>query len=793
MTNPTPIHAAKLRSFDLLTADSRLSKRWDRQELSWDDLVARLSEPRRFEVDSKRLAAMDADERHRIKDVGGWLAGRSTTGHRKADDVREVRLVRLDMDAAPVDWRDVVDAAYQDLTWMAHTTASHRPDRPRARVIVPLSRAVDAEEYAYVSRKLAERTGEDHWPDHSTFRHNQVAFWPSCASDADFEVVSGAGSVFDVDALLDAVDDWRDVEAWPFRPTGGLVVKGKAEDPREKGGWVGAFCRAYSVTEAIKAFLPDVYLPGSAADRWTHAEGSLRNGLVIYDDDTQAWSHHEISDPAAGKLRNAWDLVRVHKFGELDVNARPRTPAHRLPSFLAMAEFAAKDKAVLAAVVSGEAALADDFDAVEVPDDDWIDQVVFDKNAVPLRTFRNLTTILRGDPRLSGVVRFNELTRTIEIEPERWAAKIGPIMLPPGRDELQDQHISALREKVESLWRREWSGASTHEAIALIARDRAYHPVLDILDAVEWDGVERLDTWLTDYVGCPDNEFVRQAGRKMLVAAVARVRDPGCKWDHMLLLHGEQGAGKSTLCRVLALQDRFFAELRSVEPKIAAETISGVWVVEMCELEAFDRAQISVLKAFVTIQADRYRPAYGRTVEVRPRSCVVIGTTNEVEVLRDSTGNRRFWPVHVGEIDTEGLSEVVLQLYAEADFLLAMGESLYLEGEAIGIAKVEQEAHRQTDPWEDRIKAWLEAPMPADWYDTEGEHVPFEDGTVERDRVCVQEILDECLQIPASGQHAGVRRRIGSIMRTMDGWDGPKGLRFGRRYGAQRGWDRIPF
>ncbi|MDX1450541.1 MAG: virulence-associated E family protein, partial [Acidimicrobiia bacterium] len=346
--------------------------------------------------------------------------------------------------------------------------------------------------------------------------------------------------------------------------------------------------------------------------------------------------------------------------------------------------------------------------------------------------------------------------------------------------------------EIERVHRRDWSAKAVNEALQRVAGERAYHPILDRLDALEWDGTPRLDTWLIDHAEAPDNEYVRQASRKLLVAAVARLRRPGCKWDHMLLLHGSQGAGKSTLCRDLALDDRWFAELRSVDPKVAAETIGGVWIVEMCELEAFDRSEISTLKAFVTIQTDRYRPAYGRNVEVRPRSCVVIGTTNEVEVLRDATGNRRFWPVHVGEIDTEGLRAVVEQLYAEADVLYGLGESLWLEGDAVELAKAEQESHRQTDPWEERIATWLSQPVSPDRYDGQGEAM-FGEGSAERDRVCVQEILDDCLSIQVRDQHSGVRRRIGTIMRRMEGWDGPKSIRFGVRYGVQRGWERIPF
>ena len=793
-------------------AASRTSSRWDTREMSWEELSAKLREPVRLRVTSARLRAAPEEERHALKDVGGWVGGRCRSGSRKSADVLDVRVIRLDMDAAPSDWRGKVRAGLRGFTFLAHTTASHRPEHPRVRVVVPLLRPISPEEYGFLSRRIAADIGPDYWPDRTTFRHNQMSFWPSIPSDGEFLVEEGSGRIADPDAILAANPGWEDLSSWPLHPERpGAASSSRAEDPTAKRGWVGAFCRAYDVHAAIATFLPSAYVRGSSPDRYSHVSGSLRNGLVVYDGGRFAYSHHALSDPAAGRLVNSWDLVRIHLYLELDAKTRSDTPTNRLPSYLRMVDLARGDADVLRRMAAERVASEGDFEVLAgggpapsgAPtrgEETWFASLALDGEALPKRTLRNLCLILRNDRRLSGIVRLDLMAGVVRLL-DAWGGSVSAVAgssersRPSPGEELSDRRVSELRVAMEALWRREWSSDACLEALRLVAADDGYHPVRALLDGFEWDGIPRLDRWLVDLCGAEDSEYVRQSGRKFLCAAIARIRSPGCKFDHMLLLHGEQGTGKSSACRTLALEDRFFAELRTVDPRVAAETISGIWWVEMSELDALSRSDANAFKAFVTVQADRFRPAYGRVVEVRPRTCVVIGTTNEVEVLKDQSGNRRFWPIHTGKIDVASLRAQAPQLYAEADRAYASGESLWLEGEAAPAAAAEQESHRQVDPWEETIAAWLELPAAADRYDSADGGAFCEGPLVPRNRVCVQEILVECLGIPAGRQDTLSRRRVAGIMRRVPGWgpsDGrPAVMRFGR-YGSQRGWNRQP-
>jgi len=805
---------AKLRALNIATADSRQAKTWTNTLISWANLVDRLQEPIRLNLTTTRYRAIDKEERQAVKDVGGYVAGRCDKGSRKASAVTDMQVVRLDMDGAPTDWQEVLEWTLSGFLYAAHTTTSHTPGTPRVRVLVPLNRPVTAEEYGFVARQVAMTIGEGYWPDLTTFRHNQMMFWPSVCSDGEWIFVEGTGLVLDVDEILEENPNWDDLSTWPMSvDSGGMAgSKSKQQDPLEKKGWVGAFCKNYNINEAIENFLPGVYISGNTPDRYSYTNGSLRNGLVVYNEARWAYSYHAISDPAAGQLLNSWDLVRIHLYGELDEKAGENVPNNRRPSFLRMLELAKGDSAVLGLMAKERLEVADSFDVEpedETPDpwDDskWLSKLTLANDTFPKKTFRNLCIVLRYDPEFCKLFRFNSMSHEVELT-GKWETKIGlgkegaevvRKIGASGFESLSDHHISAIRNKLERRWGRDWSAGTLHDAVKLVARDDTYHPIVEILDGLSWDGVERLETWLTDYCDVEDSKYTRQVSRKVLISAVARAREPGCKCDYMLMLLGEQETGKSAVCRILALQDRFFTELRTVDPKIAAENIGGIWIVEMPELEALNKSDTNSFKAFLTVQTDRFRPAYGRTVESRPRTSIVIGTSNEGEVLKDPTGGRRFWPVATGTINFQGLKLVVEQLYAEADLAYMIGENLWLEGDAKIAAKEVQEENRQGDPWEESIRIWLEKPIPKNWYESGDKEYMFEEEMVERTRVCAQEIMAECLQIPAGRQTSTDKKRVGTVMRNTLGWDGKGGkpipIRFGKRYGVQKGWNRIPF
>jgi predicted P-loop ATPase len=245
------------------------------------------------------------------------------------------------------------------------------------------------------------------------------------------------------------------------------------------------------------------------------------------------------------------------------------------------------------------------------------------------------------------------------------------------------------------------------EAVEAVAHERQFHPVRDFLGKCSWDGTERLDTWLTTYVGAADTAYTRAVGAKWLISGVARVMRPGCKVDHVLILESEQGRLKSTALRILG--DPWFTdEIADIGSKDAAMQLAGRWIIEIAELAALGRPEIEKMKAFLSRTADRFRPPYGRRVGEFKRQCILAGTTNQTEYLRDETGNRRFWPIRCGTIDIDALTRDRDQLWAEALARFQRGDAWWLDDTKLVKAAAEaQEDRYQRDAWEETIAEFL--------------------------------------------------------------------------------------
>lgn len=243
-----------------------------------------------------------------------------------------------------------------------------------------------------------------------------------------------------------------------------------------------------------------------------------------------------------------------------------------------------------------------------------------------------------------------------------------------------------------------------------LAFENSYHPVRDYLNQLEWDGVERLDKFLIDYIRCiGPKEYIKAVGRKTLVAAIARIMKPGCKFDHMLILEGYQGIGKSTALNILG-GEWFTDALGSIAHKDYIQSLEGNWIVEMGELATMGYDQNNSIKGFMSRKVDRARPAYGRTTDNFPRQCVIIGTTNDKEYLKDPSGNRRYWPVEVTSIDLKKLKEDRDQLFAEAKTVYdSRAEKLYLDSALLRKQAKEQQGLRQSeDPMTEKVRLQFE-------------------------------------------------------------------------------------
>jgi predicted P-loop ATPase len=791
-------------SITIATGRSRKEMNWKNREMLWSELAQRLSASNFTGETHSEYMRLPKSQQDQIKDIGGFVGGALKGGRRKTEAVAFRSVLTLDADFVKGNLWDAVEMMF-DFACLAYSTHKHTPSKPRLRLVIPLSRAVTSDEYQAISRRVAADIGIDFFDD-TTYQPHRLMYWPSTSKDGEFIFKIQDEPWLNPDDVLARYPDWRDPSYWPESSRQKQEHKKLAEkqgDPYEKPGMVGAFCRTYSIPEVIEKFLKDVYEPAQEG-RYTYIEGSTTGGLILYENDKFAYSHHG-TDPVGGKLVNAFDLVRIHRFGEMDMDADPATPVAKLPSYLAMTEFAQKDENVRQEIVEKKLAQAsEEFgDLPEEDDKRWMKNLSLNKKGQILPEASNIKLILRNDPNLKGKFALNDFTHRYEILDDLpWRKR-------SRGDTWGDADDSCLRNYLSTVYNIK-APSVIRDAFNEVAERNAFHPVREYLEGLEWDGIERLDTLLIDYLGAEDSPYTRAVTRKMLVAAVARIERPGIKFDNVLVLVGPQGVGKSYIIKLLG-QKWHSDSLTTVQGKEAYEQLQGAWLIELAELSATRRAETEAVKHFITKQEDSYRKAYGRQISVFPRQCVFFGTTNEDTFLRDRTGNRRFWPVRVysGEHKKSLWKDLtrseVDQVWAEALTLWRDGEPLYLDKELQEIANEVQEAHLEVDDKFGIVQEFLERKLPEDWADRSiverrqylhgGDFGAEEEGTVLRDRVCAMEIWCELFEKEPESLVPMRAREINDIMRRMPGWkpyEKSRGrMKFGSIYGAQRAFVRA--
>jgi predicted P-loop ATPase len=334
----------------------------------------------------------------------------------------------------------------------------------------------------------------------------------------------------------------------------------------------------------------------------------------------------------------------------------------------------------------------------------WLDAVHKSDTGKPLPILANVLMALRADMALIGLFRRDEMfCGAILIQPIP-GKKAEDRFLP---DVVTDEDITALQEFLQNAGLKRISKDTVHQAVSLRARECAFHPVWNYLEALVWDGTPRLKDWLTTYLGAVSTPYTQGVGDKFLISMVARIYRPGVKADHMLVLEGEQGELKSTMCSVLA-EPWFSDSLPDIRHKDASQHLRGKWLIEVAEMHAMDKAETTLLKSFISRTTERYRPSYGRNEVLEPRQCVFIGTTNKDMYLRDETGGRRFWPIKCGTIDIDLLMRDRDQLFAEAVHLYKNGAQWWPDKDfERQYIMPEQEARYEADAWEDLIRDHL--------------------------------------------------------------------------------------
>jgi len=766
----------------IAVGNSRMDRKWKNKDIAWENFLARVSSTIRTTETVAEFRKMSKAQQDSIKDIGGFVGGSLREGKRRNGYVACRSMLTLDMDyALPGVWEQI--ESLHDWMCCIYSTHKHTPEAPRLRLVIPLAREVSEDEYPALGRMVAKEIGIDLLDD-TTYEPSRLMYWPSTPSDGEFVFREKEGEPLDPDAYLSKYADWRDCSLWPTSKRQSEVIQRsmkQQQDPLAKDGVIGVFCRAYSIEDAISAFLPDVYEPSAIGGRFDYRPADSSAGVVIYDGKF-AYSHHA-TDPVCGKLLNAFDLVRLHRFGDLEEKA----------SFKAMSDFAVKDERVKTqfAQERREQAEADFADP-----EDWQSLLELDKTGAVKDTLSNISVILRYDPRLQSIV-FNQFKNMIDVT--------GELPWPQVKPGWSDTDVACAKLYFEHNYGI-WSPAKFKDALlGVVSVERLYHPIREYLRSLAWDGRERLDTLLIDYLGAEDTPYVRAVTRKTLTAAVARIYQPGVKFDSILVLNGAQGIGKSTLFARLGKQ--WYSDSLSIadmKDKTAPEKLQGYWILELGELAGIKKMDVETVKSFITRVDDKYRQSYGVTVESHPRSCIIVGTTNsDGGFLRDITGNRRFWPVRVTgacKYHAWELTEVD-QIWAEAAERYNAGEELFLKGGLAEEAVTQQRDAMEGDDREGLVAEYLNTLFPENWdgmdlyarrnYLNGGEFGgTMQKGTLRRNQVCIMEIWCECFCKSRETIKKGDSYEIESILNKIGGWTKFTGNKTGKKhlplYGPQR-------
>lgn len=792
---------------------SRKEINYVNKSISYSDFINNYLKDTKYTKENyKEYINFSKDIQDNIKDVGGFVGGFLKDGKRRKDTVINRSLVTLDADFAYENMIEDIEKNC-DFAMCIYTTHKHTKENPRFRIVIPLSDEVDPIEYEAIARKLAFNIGIDYFDD-TTYSPSRLMYFPSTSKDGDyvFKIIDKAW--LNPKDILNSYENYKDESSWHFSSrTKRKVINSNTntpkENPRLKEGIIGAFCRVYNVFDVIEKYLSNIYKKGDSDYRYTYINGSSSNGLIIYENGDFAYSHHS-TDVCLDKLCNSFDLLRLHKFSNLDEKVSVDTPINKLPSYINMIEFISKDEKVILELGNSKLKQAkEDFkDLYNVNEDNneniWITKLEVDKKGMYKASNKNIVTILENDINLKGKIAYNLFSNRTMVKGDLpWRSVSDKVR----GDIWQDSDDANLRVYIDITYGIV-APYKINDGLAIIEKKNKYHPIIDYLNSNTWDKVSRVDTLMIDYLGAEDCEYTRSITRKMLVAAVSRVFNPGIKFDYMLVLVGRQGIGKSYIINLLG-REWYSDSLNTVYGKEAYEQLQNAWIIEMAELSATKKADAEAIKHFISKTEDIYRQAYGKRVDTFKRQCVFFGTTNENEFLKDRTGNRRYWPLMVGvnkplkNLFKDLNKNEINQIWAEALYFYKCGEKLILEGEVEREATLKQEQHLESNSKEGMIREFLNMKLPKSWdkmdvferriYIGEGNGLR-EEGCIIRDKVCSAEIWVELFGGDMKMFYKGNAREINDILRKIDGWSALKNgagkLRFGKIYGVQRAFIR---
>ena len=783
-----------MRDITISVTKSRKQSTVRRVTLPWGDFIDKLRQPVEGSQTLDEYLELDKEAQVDAKDVGGCVGGTFKGNRRKRSDLKGRDILTFDLDNLTPSGLESVKKKIQSMgvTAVIHSTRKHTKEAPRIRLIMLLDRTVTGEEYEFLARTVAHEIGIEAF-DPTTFQPARLMFMPSICKGAEYLFEQFDGKPLDTLKTLFSVPDWKDISKWHYHPSEAKTSRfgaKKQQNPLEKEGVVGAFCKTYMVYDALDEVIPGTYIATGDPDRFTYLGATTTGGAVVYDDGLYMYSNHA-TDPAGGMLLNAFDLVRIHKFGRLDKTARADTAVNKLPSYVKMCEFAAADEKVKKEL------LKERFSGSESEPAEGLKALALKKDGMPKTTINNVVLILQHDKELKNRIKYNEFSYSLEVtEPLPWEI---PNTLGEGSREWGESDDANLYNYVETRYGIS-NGRCVDEALTIVAHKNAINPVRDYLMSLSWDKTQRVPTMFTDYLGAENSEYTQTVAVKCMVGAVARALEGGVKYDYMPILTGKQGIGKSTFLANLGMQ-WFTDSLTTFDSKTGAELIQGKWIAEVGELAALKRHEIEVVKQFITRTSDRYRAAYGRRAEDRKRRCVFFGTSNEDEFLSDITGNRRFLPISCGITQPkysvwEDMPKHINQLWAEAVVMYVQDTPLHLSKAEEKTAERVRELHAVKSPLEGIIRDFVELEIPTGWdgLDIRARKLFLASSDQERlgnyecrkrRYISAVEVWVECLDGDLKKYTNKDARLINSILKEMSKAKERKHL---KNYGRQRVW-----
>jgi len=571
------------------------------------------------------------------------------------------------------------------------------------------------------------------------------------------------------------------------------VVKGLNKDMPDacaKPGWIGAFCRAFPVADLVDGELCEVFA-------WQNEGGERRlnfllgsgaaGGAFATPDGYHIVNKHD-SDPFGNRAANSFDLVRWYKFGHLDSEAQAKDLITSRPSYKAMVAWARELEPVKSAAVGEvDATVEGMFEDLgeeseePAPVRDWRLQIEHnDRMEIIVNRHNIALCVLNLFPKL----RWNEFAIRLEHEGDL------PWRKNPSGSWEGDADINAMLLWLER-WRN-WAGNISldmlMQILTTLEHERCYHPVRDWIKGLKWDGVGRLDTLLVRCAGAEDSAYTRETTRKWITAAVKRIMEPGCKFDYVLTLVGDQGIRKSSF--FAALGGKWFADdapsMAAGDGKAFKEYLAGKWILELAELSASKRADEDHVKSVITSQIDSYRPAYGRSIRNVPRQCVLGATTNNDTPYRDRTGGRRNWPNKITQtIDVDLVLSERDQVFAEAKALWEAGEELFLSPETEAEARVIQEEFTNDSGVGEAaavIAAWLD-----------GGTDEFGEVTPALNQISAIEIAETCTGLKSFNNWSDKRALAREAMKLIEkggAWEKYPHATHTKSHGKQKVWKR---